>query len=63
MVKKLAAVLFLFAGVQGISAQQTYADGLYAEITTPKGLIVISLAFEQTPMTVTNFVGLEVLRE
>ena len=40
------------------NAAEKLADGLYAEMETSQGTIVLQLEFEKTPLTVANFVGL-----
>ncbi|MFW5844493.1 MAG: peptidylprolyl isomerase [Spirochaetota bacterium] len=50
----------LLLGVFGASSlgAQELSEGLYARITTNRGQVLVELAYEEAPLTVTNFVGL-----
>ena len=54
----LSVLLFCSIGAAGVRADEPLPDGLYAEISTPRGVITAELFYEKVPLTVTNFVGL-----
>lgn len=62
MARLFGASLASMAQILAIFAVRTEAGelppGLYAKLETDKGVIVCRLFFEETPMTVANFVGL-----
>jgi cyclophilin family peptidyl-prolyl cis-trans isomerase len=55
--KRLAAALLLIP-LAASAQERGLPDGLYAEISTAKGVITCELDFERAPLTVANFVGL-----
>jgi cyclophilin family peptidyl-prolyl cis-trans isomerase len=58
--RRTHTVMLVLAVALGFAAcaKPKYLDGLYAEVRTNQGLIVLRLEFEKTPMTAANFVGL-----
>ena len=54
------AVILMTGGCKGMDASKVLKgkEGVFAEISTTRGDIFVELYYKQTPLTVTNFVGL-----
>jgi peptidyl-prolyl cis-trans isomerase A (cyclophilin A) len=48
----------ILESASGVFTMENYADGLYAQMETSKGPILLELEYEKAPLTVINFVSL-----
>ena len=58
MQRLISVALILLSLSFSLGAEAKLSDGLYGELQTSQGRILIELHYKQTPLTTTNFVGL-----
>src|SRR5213593_2291787 len=60
MLKKVFCTVTFMLGCLAVvfAADKKLEDGVYAEMDTSKGKILLKLEYEKVPLTVANFVGL-----
>ena len=56
--RRLSLAALALGAQFGATAAEKLPDGLYAEITTTRGVIISELFYKRAPMTCANFVGL-----
>jgi peptidylprolyl isomerase len=54
----MRTLTLLFTLFLSLQSYAELSDGLYAKMRTNQGNIIIKLAFDKAPLTVSNFVGL-----